>query len=109
LRGAGNTAAHAKQYDDEAVTAGVAEVNGENQGQYLKGMRELPFEEVTRSATQLKCFYTNARSLRNKQKDLDTTMMLENHNVVVISKTWWDDSHYWSVSINGYRLFRRDR
>ncbi|KAK4806761.1 hypothetical protein QYF61_005557 [Mycteria americana] len=27
----------------------------------------------------------------------------------VVSETWWDESHDWSVAIDGYRLFRRDR
>ena len=42
LRGAGNTAACMKSYDDEAVAAGViGEGNGENQGKYFKGIKEL--------------------------------------------------------------------
>ncbi len=56
LRGAGNTAAHTKSYDDEAVAAGaIGEDSGENQGKYLKGIKELFFNGVTRPAAQLQC------------------------------------------------------
>ena len=33
-------------------------------------------------------------------------MLLENYNVVVVTETWWDDNHDWSVAIDGYKLFR---
>jgi len=26
-----------------------------------------------------------------------------------MTETWWDESHDWSVAIDGYQLFRRDR
>ncbi|PKU46901.1 rna-directed dna polymerase from mobile element jockey-like [Limosa lapponica baueri] len=45
----------------------------------------------------------------NKQEDLEATMPQESYNLVAITETWWDKSHDWSVSINGYRLFRQDR
>ena len=50
LRVAGNAEAHTKFYDDKAVTArATGESSGENQGKYLKGMKELSFKKVTRS------------------------------------------------------------
>jgi len=64
---------------------------------------------MTIPAAQLKCPYTNVHSLGNKQEELETTVLLENHNIVDIIKTHRDDSHNWKVVINGYRLFRRDR
>ena len=36
-------------------------------------------------------------------------MLLENHDIVVITESWWNDSHDWSVAIEVYKLFRRDR
>ena len=36
-------------------------------------------------------------------------MLLESYNLVAITEIWWDKSHDWSVAIDGYRLFRRDR
>ena len=95
---------------DEAVTAGtIGEGYGENQGKYLKGIKELSFKEVTRPASQLECLYMNARSLGNKQKELEAAVLLENHDIVAVTETWWDDSHDWSVAIDSYKLFRRDR
>jgi len=48
---------------------------------------------MTRSAAQLKCLYTNTRSLGNKQEELEATVLLENHDIVAVTKTQWDDSH----------------
>ncbi|KAK4816205.1 hypothetical protein QYF61_012670 [Mycteria americana] len=58
---------------------------------------------------QLKCLYTNARSMGNKQRELEATMLQESYDLVVITETWCDESHDWSAAINGYNLFRRDR
>ena len=109
LRGAGNTAARMRSYDGVVTAGAKGEGSGENQGKYLKGIKELSFKEVTGPAAQLKCFYTNAHSLANKQQELEATVLLENYGIVVVTETWWDDSHDWSVAIDSYKLFRRDR
>jgi len=97
-KGAGNTAAHMKSYVNKAVTAGaIGERNSENQGKYLKGIKGLSCRKVTRPAAQLKCLYTNAQSLGNKQEELEATVLQENHNTVAATKTWWDGSHDWVV------------
>ena len=36
-------------------------------------------------------------------------MLLENHDVVAVTETWWDDSRNESVAIDDCKLFRRDR
>jgi len=64
---------------------------------------------VTRPAAQLKCLYTNACSLRNKQEELEATVLLENHDAVAVTETWWDVSHDWNVATDGYELLRRPR
>ena len=103
MRGAGNAAAHTKSYDDEAVTAGaIGKGNGENQGKYLKRIKKLTFSEVTKTAAPLKCLYTNACSLGNKQEELEATVLLENHDIVAVPETW-------SMVSDGDKLFRRDR
>ena len=53
--------------------------------------------------------YTNAHSMGNKQEELEAMMKQENDDVVAITETWWHVSHDWSVPIDGYKLFRRDR
>lgn len=40
----------------------------------------------------MKCFYTNARSMGSKQKELETAVHLENYDLTAITQTWWDDS-----------------
>jgi len=36
-------------------------------------------------------------------------MQQENYDIVSITETWWDDSHNWSVAVDGYKCFGRDR
>jgi len=38
--------------------------------------------------------------LENKQEEeLKATILLENYDVVSITKSWWDDFHNWTVEI----------
>ncbi|KAK4827222.1 hypothetical protein QYF61_015250 [Mycteria americana] len=80
---------------------------------YLKGdCREVGvglFSQVAGSIAQLKCTYTNARSVGNKQEELETIVQLANYDIVAITEAWWDDSHNWHAAMDGYKLFRRDR
>ncbi|PKU46846.1 nipped-b-like protein [Limosa lapponica baueri] len=61
------------------------------------------------SIAQLKCIYTNACSMGNKQEELEAVVQQENYDIVTITETWWDDTHNWSAALDGYKLFRRDR
>ncbi|PKU43549.1 rna-directed dna polymerase from mobile element jockey- hypothetical protein [Limosa lapponica baueri] len=45
----------------------------------------------------------------NKQEELKATVLLESYDVVAIIEVWWDESYDWSVTIDGYKLFRRHR
>ena len=49
-----------------------------------------------RQMTQIKCIYTNACSMGNKQ-ELEQTVSQANYDLVAITKTWWDHSHDWSA------------
>ncbi|KAK4832625.1 hypothetical protein QYF61_024606 [Mycteria americana] len=62
-----------------------------------------------RTTAQLKCLYTNARSMGNKQGELEAITHQENYDIVAVTETWWDDLHNWSMAMDGYKLFRRDR
>jgi len=57
------------------------------------GIRASPPIKVAGSIAQLKCIYTNACSMGNEQEQLEATVQLENWDTVVITETWWDDSH----------------
>ena len=61
------------------------------------------------SRAYLKCLYTNTRSMRNKQDELEALVSSQNYDIIGITKTWWNESHDWSAGMEGYRLFRRDR
>jgi len=57
----------------------------------------------------MKCIYSNARSMGNKQEELEAIVQLEKYDVVAITETWWDNSDNWIGAKDGYKLFRRDR
>ncbi|PKU40554.1 rna-directed dna polymerase from mobile element jockey-like [Limosa lapponica baueri] len=57
----------------------------------------------------MKCIYTNARSMGNKQEELEAIVQPESYDVVAITETWWDESNDWSATMDGYKLLRRDR
>jgi len=58
---------------------------------------------------QLKCVYTNACSMGNKQEKLEAIIQQDGYDLVAITETWWDNSHDWYAVMDGYRLFRKDR
>jgi len=62
-----------------------------------------------RSTAQLKCIYTNASSMGNKQEELEAIVQQDNYNLVAITEMWCYDSNDWSDAIDVYKLFRRDR
>ncbi|GAB0201705.1 hypothetical protein GRJ2_002636100 [Grus japonensis] len=45
----------------------------------------------------------------SKPEELEATVLLESYDLVAITETWWDEFHVWTVAIDGYRLFRRDK
>ncbi|GAB0207137.1 hypothetical protein GRJ2_003179300 [Grus japonensis] len=45
----------------------------------------------------------------NKQEELETCVCLKGYDLIGIPETWWDSSYDWSVGMEGYRLFRKDR
>ena len=65
--------------------------------------------KVTGSLAQLKCIYTNAYSMGNNQEDLEAIVQQENVDIAAISETWWDGSHNWGATLDGYKFFGRDR
>lgn len=42
---------------------------------------------------QLKCIYTNARSMGKKQEDLEAIVRQANYDLVAMTEMWWDHSH----------------
>jgi len=72
-----------KPYHNEPGTAeAMGEDKREMEEKYFKGVKELSSKK-TRSTAWLKSLCTNVCSLRKKQKKLEATMPLENHNVVI--------------------------
>ena len=62
-----------------------------------------------RQGAQLKCIYTNAHSMGNKQEEPEAIVQQVNYDLVAIMEIWWDCSHDWSAAMDNYKLFRKDR
>ena len=73
------------------------------------GFREGSSDKAMRPIAKLKCLYTNAHSMGNKQEELEAVVQLGKYDLIAIMETWWDKSHNWNLLIEDYRLFRRDR
>jgi len=71
------------------------------------GVRTSSLKKIVGSIAQLKCNYTNAYSVVNKQEELEATVQLENYDIVAITESWWDDLHNQSAAMDGYKCFRR--
>ena len=73
------------------------------------GITEDSSKKAMRPIAKLKCLYTNACSIGNKQEEPETVAQLENYDLTAITETWSDESHNWNTLTEDYRLFRRDR
>ncbi|PKU41567.1 hypothetical protein llap_8142 [Limosa lapponica baueri] len=83
--------------------------NGASKAKAFKVEKRCSPKKVAQPTSQLKCLYTNACSMRNKQEEVEATVLLENYDIMAINETWWDESYDWNLAIEGYKLFRRDR
>lgn len=59
------------------------------------------------SKSQPKCLQANARSMGNKQEELDTMVQLENYDLSAIMETWRDDLHNQNTMTEGYEIFQK--
>ena len=57
----------------------------------------------------LKCIYTSAHSMGNKQEELKPLYSRQTVTYLEFTETWWDHSHNCSTSMDGYYPFRRGR
>lgn len=65
-------------------------------------------KKVMQPIAQLKCLYTDTGNMGNKQEELETTVQLENYDLIAINGLW-GKSHNWNhTAIKGYKLFKRD-
>lgn len=61
----------------------------------------------SKSASSIKCFYTNATSLNNKLDFLRAEIAAEKPQIISITETWFTQDSV--TNINGYQLYRSDR
>ncbi|PKU43642.1 nipped-b-like protein [Limosa lapponica baueri] len=74
-----------------------------------EGNGAIPASKSAPLGAQLKCLYTSACSMGNKQEELEAIVRHESYDVVAITETWWDESNDWSAAMESYKLLRRDR
>ncbi|KAK4829098.1 hypothetical protein QYF61_002049 [Mycteria americana] len=74
-----------------------------------KGILATPAKKSASLGAQLRCLYANARSMGNKQEELETCACLQGYDLIDIMDMWWDGSYDWSFGMEGYRLFRKGR
>ncbi|KAK4806872.1 hypothetical protein QYF61_012593 [Mycteria americana] len=60
-------------------------------------------------SSHLKCMYSDIHSLGNKQEELELCAQPESYDVIGITETWWENSHDWKTTMDGYKLFWKDR
>jgi len=96
-RHAGYTGARLKSHRDEPVAPEVIGANRETPVKDLRGIRGCCSKKMTQPTAQLKCLYTDAHSMGNKQK-LEVTVLLESYDLIALIETWWDKSHDWSAA-----------
>ena len=75
----------------EPVDANTLESNGETPVNRPIGIRNDSSKKVMRPIAQLKCLYTNACNMGNKQKELEAMVQLENQDLIAITETRWDE------------------
>jgi len=69
----------------------VPEVSGANKKipmKHLKGKKGCSATKATRPTAQMKCLYTNTRSMGNKQNELEAIVLLESYDLIAITETW---------------------
>lgn len=55
----------------------------------------------------LRCLYSNAQSMENKQGELEI-LVHEANKIAAITETWCDGTHGWNIPLV-YKLFKRNR
>lgn len=60
-------------------------------------------------SSSLEYLYTTALRMGNKQEELEICLWSQGHDLIVITKIWWDSSHYWNAVKDGSVLFRKDK
>lgn len=63
---------------------------------------------MTWSTAQQKCLCTDAHSTGNKQEELEAVLQITSYNLVAVTETCREESHDWSITDDGLKLFRRD-
>jgi len=65
-------------------------------------------EQTGRKRQGLKCVYFNARSIRNKVRELKAWISTKNCDVVAITETWIAQGQEWILEVPGFRCLKKN-
>ena len=86
-RCAGNIAAQSKYCGDELEAPEVVGAKKGTSVKHPKGKKRCSSMKVTWPTAQMKCLYTNARSMGNKLEELEATILLESYDLIAFTET----------------------
>lgn len=109
LKSAGHTRASLQSCRDEPGTHLVTEANEKTPGKYFKGLKRGSSRKAMTPTAWLRSFYINAYSMSSKQEELESTLLLENYDLVALTETWWNKSHDWTCNYQWLLIRRRRR
>uniref|UniRef100_A0A8B9I413 Uncharacterized protein n=1 Tax=Anser brachyrhynchus TaxID=132585 RepID=A0A8B9I413_9AVES len=111
--GTGISMAHLESFKLDAkgdgVVAGLAPVGQHPNTDEDRAASHAPGVKSACSSRSLKCLYTNAHSMGNKQEELEIRVQSGDYDLVATTETWWDSSHDWNAVMDGSVLLRKDR
>ena len=92
-----------------AIGAQSLERDHRSAGEYLKSSTKefQPVSQLHRGPNLNASVQTHIAWGTNEE--LETCAHLQGYDLIGIMETWWDGSYDWSVGMEGYRLFRKDR
>lgn len=97
---ADHTWTHLQSYGDEPGTPEVTGANRETPENDLTRIKWCFYRKTPWPVAQLKCLYSTACSVGNKQEELEATVLLDSDVLAAIT-SWWDEFPDWSAAIDG--------
>lgn len=94
----------------KAVTSAYSEAAGW-MSSLTRVVRNAPpnfFKGKNPKSSYLEFVCTNACSLGSKQEKLELCAQSESYDVIENTETWWEYSHGWEITMDGYKFFWED-
>lgn len=56
---------------------------------------------MNQSTEHCRCLYTNGRNIWDKQAELEVSIQDQNHHLIGVTGSWWDNLHDWNNNMKG--------